>query len=113
VVGPILTIALVVLAFTFVPSLSGKSASASSGSLKGRIRSTVKDLGQSIRSEAGQLKNIDLKSLATPAPSPAGSGDASGGEGPGALQQIQDKIQGAAGMIRGQAGQVQEAAQPQ
>jgi hypothetical protein len=111
VIGPILTIALVVLAFTLIPSLSGKAAS--SGNLKGRLKSTVSELKRSIKDETEKIKDVDLNSLTAPAPAAAGPGDGASNDGPGALQRIQNKIQGATDMIRGQAGQIQEAAQPQ
>ncbi|MDR3618618.1 MAG: hypothetical protein P4L85_04645 [Paludisphaera borealis] len=109
VMGPLLTIGLVILAFTFIPSLSGKAAA--SGGVKGRLKATVTDLKQSIKSEAGQLKNLDLKSLAAPAP--AESKPAAESDAPGALQQLETKVQGAKDMIRNQADQIRQSAQPQ
>jgi DNA-directed RNA polymerase subunit RPC12/RpoP len=68
VLGPLLTISLVILAFAFIPSLSSKAAS--SGSVKSRLRSTVKDLKQSMKSDAAQLQNIDLSPNAAPPAQP-------------------------------------------
>ena len=109
VTGPLLTIGLVVLAFMFIPSLSGKSVG--TDDLKGRLKSSVKDIGQTIETKAGRLKNVDLKVRSSPAP--AASGPADGDDAPSTLQRLEGKVQGAKEMIRGQAEQIQRAAQPQ
>ena len=69
VVEPVLTIGLVVLAFTFIPWLSsGKSAK---GSVGDRIRSGAKALEKDIKSEVEKVtekaKNLDLEKLGTQA----------------------------------------------
>lgn len=109
VTGPLLTIGLVVLAFMFIPSLSGKRVGADD--LKGRLKSSVQDIGGAIESKAGKLKNVDLETLSSPAP--AASSPADGGDAPSVLQKLEGKVQGAKELIRGQADQIQRAAQPQ
>jgi hypothetical protein len=108
VLGPLLTIGLVVAAFMFIPSLSGEGPGAND--LKGRLRSSVEDIGRSIEGKASRLKSIDLKSLATPPPAdPSPAAD----DAPNPLQKLESKVQGAKEMIRDQAEQIQRSAQPE
>jgi hypothetical protein len=108
VLGPLLTIGLVVAAFMFIPSLSGESLGAND--LKGRLQSSVKDIGRTIEGKAGRLKSIDLKSLATPPPAdPSPPPD----DAPNPLQKLESKVQGAQELIREQAEQIQRSAQPE
>jgi hypothetical protein len=69
VVEPVLTIAAVVLAFTFIPWLS--SGKASTGSISQRIRATAEGLEQDIKGEVNKVtdkaKNLNLEKLGSQA----------------------------------------------
>ena len=74
VIEPVVTIALVVLAFTFIPWLSnGKE---STGTISDRLRSTAETLEKDIKGEVGKVtdkaKDLDLDKLGG-----AGPGEAS------------------------------------
>ena len=65
VIEPVVTIALVVLAFTFIPWLS--SGKASTGTITDRIRATAEDLEKDIKGEVGKVtdkaKDLNLDKL--------------------------------------------------
>lgn len=61
VIEPAITIGLVVLAFTFIPSLSGGKKA--SGSVAERIREGASELEGDIRDEVSKSKKLDINSL--------------------------------------------------
>jgi hypothetical protein len=61
VVEPVLTIGLVVLAFTFIPWLS--AGGSKSGPLRGRIRAGAGSLEREIRGQVGRAQAVDVENL--------------------------------------------------
>lgn len=110
VLGPILTIGLVILAFTFIPSLAG--AGASSGDLKSRLKASVQDVRGAIKSNAAQVEGLDLESLVKPAPDLKPPADAAA-DGPNPFQRLESQVQGATDAVRRQAEQIRRSAQPE
>jgi hypothetical protein len=82
VIEPVVTIALVVLAFTFIPWLSGGRRS--EGTISDRIRSTAESLKGEIQGEVGkfteQAKGLDYNKL--------------GEQAKGVVDQAQEKLKG-------------------
>jgi uncharacterized protein YjbJ (UPF0337 family) len=86
VIEPVVTIALVVLAFTFIPWLS--SGRRNEGTISDRIRSTAESLKGEIEGEVGKVtekaKGLDINKL----------GDQAQSQFKGAVDQAQEKLKG-------------------
>jgi hypothetical protein len=63
IVGPIVTIAAVFLAFTFVPTLRKDGKMVNAKDLKNELRNEVKDLEGEMIGEVNKAKNLDVESL--------------------------------------------------
>jgi hypothetical protein len=113
VLEPVLTIGLVVLAFTFIPWLSGGKAAR--GSLSSRLRAGAealeKDIEGEVRKLPGEVKNLDIEKLGKQAQeklkglgSPSGSGpsqaSSEGSASPEPSKAIRGLIKGVSDHVR-------------
>lgn len=102
VVGPLVTVGIVLLLFTFVPWLSSEDAR--EGNALERIRAEAASLKRDMRGEVDQVRNVDVGNLKAQAqkqlgelskgvPSPGG-GPGAGGDGPSPLGSLIEDVKG-------------------